>query len=170
MLGERARPTARLAGQPARNSSTPEPCLVSLGVPSTAAPPGGPHALSPLSTHDTKRSEDVRARINVLSEMPREWGEAVARWRKLNEPHRRTVEDLVAPDANEEYLLYQTLVGAWPLEPYTEAAPFRHEGRGHPQGLWPRRTVIPTDRFGRSSAWPARSRSPLLPGRLSPPT
>jgi (1->4)-alpha-D-glucan 1-alpha-D-glucosylmutase len=77
-----------------------------------------PFALSALSTHDTKRSEDVRARLNVLSEMPDEWTAAAARWRELNAPHRVQVEDLVVPDANEEYLLYQTLVGAWPLEPY----------------------------------------------------
>jgi (1->4)-alpha-D-glucan 1-alpha-D-glucosylmutase len=79
-----------------------------------------PYALSSLSTHDTKRSEDVRARINVLSEMAEGWWAAVDRWSRLNEPHRRTRgdEDQPIPDANEEYLLYQTLVGAWPLEPY----------------------------------------------------
>jgi (1->4)-alpha-D-glucan 1-alpha-D-glucosylmutase len=77
-----------------------------------------PWSLSPLSTHDTKRSEDVRARLNVLSECPGEWGEALARWGRLNETHRRQVEDLTVPDANEEYLLYQTLLGAWPLEPH----------------------------------------------------
>src|SRR5262249_48296995 len=78
------------------------------------------------STHDTKRSEDVRARLNVLSEIPDEWQAAVARWGLLNAHHRIPVEDLLAPDANEEYLLYQTLVGAWPLEPYTpeESAAF----------------------------------------------
>ncbi len=74
-----------------------------------------PYSLSPLSTHDTKRSEDVRARINVLSEMPEEWKSAVERWSRLNEAHRLAVEDLTVPDANEEYLLYQTLIGAWPL-------------------------------------------------------
>jgi (1->4)-alpha-D-glucan 1-alpha-D-glucosylmutase len=74
-----------------------------------------PHALSPLSTHDTKGSEDVRARLNVLSEIPAEWAARVRRWSKLNEPHRRRVEDLTVPDPNEEYLLYQTLIGAWPL-------------------------------------------------------
>jgi (1->4)-alpha-D-glucan 1-alpha-D-glucosylmutase len=76
-----------------------------------------PFALSPLSTHDTKRSEDVRARISVLSEIPGEWRAAVERWSRMNVPHRRQLEDGLAPDANEEYLLYQTLVGAWPLEP-----------------------------------------------------
>jgi (1->4)-alpha-D-glucan 1-alpha-D-glucosylmutase len=73
-----------------------------------------PRALSPLSTHDTKRSEDVRARINVLSEMPAEWGAAVARWAALNANHRVEVDGAPAPDPNEEYLIYQTLVGAWP--------------------------------------------------------
>ena len=78
-----------------------------------------PYAMSALSTHDTKRSEDVRARLNVLSEIPGEWAEAVLRWRGQNAPHRRRLEDgLTAPRANDEYLIYQTLVGAWPLEPY----------------------------------------------------
>jgi (1->4)-alpha-D-glucan 1-alpha-D-glucosylmutase len=76
-----------------------------------------PYSLSPLSTHDTKRSEDVRARINVLSEMPEAWESCLRRWSRLNEAHRITVEDMTIPDANEEYLLYQTLAGAWPLEP-----------------------------------------------------
>ena len=74
-----------------------------------------PYALSALSTHDTKRSEDVRARINVLSEIPDEWRQCVERWGRLNEPHKQDVAGLAAPDRNEEYLLYQTLVGAWPL-------------------------------------------------------
>jgi (1->4)-alpha-D-glucan 1-alpha-D-glucosylmutase len=79
-----------------------------------------PYALSPLSTHDTKRSEDVRARINVLSELVEDWWAGVDRWSRLNEPHRktRTDEDQAIPDANEEYFLYQTLVGAWPPGPY----------------------------------------------------
>ena len=74
-----------------------------------------PLSLSPLSTHDTKRSEDVRARINVLSELPEDWNAATKRWGRMNDPHRQQVEDRQVPDANEEYLLYQTLVGAWPL-------------------------------------------------------
>ncbi len=84
-----------------------------------------PYAMSPLSTHDTKRSEDVRARINVLSELAREWREAVASWSQLNEPHRQKVDDLEAPDPNEEYLLYQTLIGAWPLD---KSTPEEHAG------------------------------------------
>jgi len=75
-----------------------------------------PYALSPLSTHDTKRSEDVRARINVLSEMPEAWNSRIEQWSRINRAHKIRVDDLMVPDANEEYLLYQTLVGAWPLE------------------------------------------------------
>jgi (1->4)-alpha-D-glucan 1-alpha-D-glucosylmutase len=73
-----------------------------------------PHALSPLSTHDTKRSEDVRARINVLSEMPAQWREHVTRWQEMNAKFRTSpAHDNVAPSVNDEYLLYQTLIGAW---------------------------------------------------------
>ncbi len=77
-----------------------------------------PHALNATSTHDTKRSEDVRARIDVLSEIPDLWDQAALRWRELNAPLRPVPEEedaLPVPDANDEYLLYQTLVGAWPL-------------------------------------------------------
>jgi (1->4)-alpha-D-glucan 1-alpha-D-glucosylmutase len=63
------------------------------------------------STHDTKRSEDVRARLAVLSEMPDAWERAVRRWARINRRHRRGG----LPDGNAEYLLYQTLVGAWPI-------------------------------------------------------
>lgn len=71
-----------------------------------------PLAMLGTSTHDTKRSEDVRARLCVLSEVPREWRAAVERWRDLNAPRKRSG----FPDANSEYLLYQTLVGAWPID------------------------------------------------------
>jgi (1->4)-alpha-D-glucan 1-alpha-D-glucosylmutase len=76
-----------------------------------------PHTLNATSTHDTKRGEDTRARINTLSEMPEEWNRALHRWRELNRARKGTVDGARAPDANEEYLLYQTLVGAWPLAP-----------------------------------------------------
>lgn len=75
-----------------------------------------PFAMSATSTHDTKRSEDVRARLNVLSEIPAEWEAQVNIWRGLNSGHKRVVRDQVVPDANDEYFLYQTLVGAFPLE------------------------------------------------------
>jgi (1->4)-alpha-D-glucan 1-alpha-D-glucosylmutase len=75
-----------------------------------------PHALSALSTHDTKRSEDVRARLNVISELPDEWARQVQHWGEINARHRATVGGDEVPSRNEEYLLYQTIVGAWPLE------------------------------------------------------
>jgi (1->4)-alpha-D-glucan 1-alpha-D-glucosylmutase len=75
-----------------------------------------PHAMVTTSTHDTKRSEDVRARLNVLSEIPSEWSAKVSSWRRLNAAHKTTLADgRTVPSPNEEYLLYQTLVGAWPL-------------------------------------------------------
>lgn len=76
-----------------------------------------PYALSCLSTHDTKRSEDVRARLLVLSEIPDRWAQAVTRWQTLTEPLRPQVADRPAPTAGDCYLLYQTLIGAWPHEP-----------------------------------------------------
>jgi (1->4)-alpha-D-glucan 1-alpha-D-glucosylmutase len=75
-----------------------------------------PHGLSATSTHDTKRGEDVRARINVLSEIPREWRGRVSRWQRLNKRHRTVVDGVPVPEPNEEYLMYQTLVGAWPID------------------------------------------------------
>ncbi|MDQ4024221.1 MAG: malto-oligosyltrehalose synthase, partial [Actinomycetota bacterium] len=71
-----------------------------------------PLGMLATSTHDTKRSEDVRARIDLLSEIPARWAETVMRWRDLNDRHRGGG----VPDRNAEYLLYQTLVGAWPIE------------------------------------------------------
>jgi (1->4)-alpha-D-glucan 1-alpha-D-glucosylmutase len=76
-----------------------------------------PHSLLATSTHDTKRGEDVRARLNVLSELAGEWQAALARWGRLNSSKKAVVEDTPAPDRNDEYLLYQTLLGAWPAEP-----------------------------------------------------
>ena len=89
------------------------------------------------STHDTKRSEDVRARLAAISEIPDLWRRAVQRFRTANRKHKRDVEGEQAPDANEEYLIYQTLAGAWPLDgTITE---FRHphsgvHGQGHQGG------------------------------------
>jgi (1->4)-alpha-D-glucan 1-alpha-D-glucosylmutase len=80
-----------------------------------------PHAMLSTSTHDTKRSEDVRARINVLSEVPGEWHEEIEHWRELNAPLRREIDGEHAPSPNDEYLLYQTLLGAWPLGEWDEA-------------------------------------------------
>jgi (1->4)-alpha-D-glucan 1-alpha-D-glucosylmutase len=74
-----------------------------------------PHGLNATSTHDTKRSEDVRTRIHVLSEIPDAWEACLRRWSALNESKKRLVSGLAVPDRNQEYLLYQTLIGAWPL-------------------------------------------------------
>jgi len=75
-----------------------------------------PRTLLTLTTHDTKRSADVRARLDVLSEMADDWEERVYRWRRWNRPHRAMARGQRLPDANTEYLVYQTVVGAWPLE------------------------------------------------------
>ncbi len=75
-----------------------------------------PHNLLATSTHDSKRSEDVRARIDVLSEIPGQWRLGLRRWTRFNRSRKTLVEDRPAPDRNDEYLLYQTLAGSWPLE------------------------------------------------------
>ncbi len=80
-----------------------------------------PGSLSTTSTHDTKRSEDVRARISVLSEVPVEWRARLWRWHRLNRRHRGTVDGQPAPGRQEEYFLYQALIGAWPIEPASDA-------------------------------------------------
>lgn len=74
-----------------------------------------PLAILATSTHDTKRSEDVRARINVLSEIPELWREGLMRWSRQNRRIKLVVDGRARPSRNEEYLLYQTLVGTWPF-------------------------------------------------------
>lgn len=108
--------------------------------------------LSPLSTHDTKRSADVRARINVLSEIPEEWGRRLQDWATLNRSLKTETDDgVLAPDENDEYLIYQTLVGAWPdekQEPSKERTKFTermqaylqkaiHEAKAHSSWISP---------------------------------
>ena len=78
-----------------------------------------PHSLLASSTHDTKRSEDVRARINTLSEMPGEWEQMLSTWSQINRTHKTPEGEELIPYANEEYLLYQTLIGSWPIDPMT---------------------------------------------------
>lgn len=80
-----------------------------------------PHALSATATHDSKRGEDVRARINALSGIPENWRKAIISWSRLNKRRRKIVDGQPVPDRNEEYLLYQTLVGAWPAGEMNEA-------------------------------------------------
>jgi (1->4)-alpha-D-glucan 1-alpha-D-glucosylmutase len=86
--------------------------------------------MTALSTHDTKRSEDVRARLAVISEVPDDWADAVRRWSAAAQRHRSPA----GPDRNAEYLIWQTLVGAWPISAeralqYTEKA--THEAKQH---------------------------------------
>jgi len=76
-----------------------------------------PHAMLAGSTHDSKRSEDVRARINVISEFPDEWRTLINRLARINRAKKRMVDGEPAPSRNDEYLLYQTLVGTWPDGP-----------------------------------------------------
>lgn len=73
-------------------------------------------SLLATTTHDTKRSADVRARLAVLSELPDAWAEALRSWAAANRRHKRRVAGRLLPDRNTESLLYQTLVGVWPLE------------------------------------------------------
>ncbi len=74
-----------------------------------------PYTLNATATHDTKRGEDVRARLNVLSEIPQEWTRQVRNWNRSNRGLKKSVKRKKVPDKNDELFLYQTLVGAWPL-------------------------------------------------------
>jgi (1->4)-alpha-D-glucan 1-alpha-D-glucosylmutase len=80
-----------------------------------------PHGMTATATHDTKRGEDARARLLALAELPGEWASAVSRWKILNAPHLVLQDDLRAPSAPAEYMLYQTLLAAWPLEQRDDA-------------------------------------------------
>ncbi len=97
-----------VGGDPGRFGISPakfhEDCLETQRLWSTS--------MTTTTTHDTKRSEDVRARISLLSEIPEKWGEAVEQWSEHNRRHK--TDD--RPDRNAEYLLYQILVGAWPID------------------------------------------------------
>jgi (1->4)-alpha-D-glucan 1-alpha-D-glucosylmutase len=84
-----------------------------------------PNGLSASATHDTKRGEDTRARLLVLSEMAQPWAQTVERWRELNHAQRKEVGGLVVPAPREELLLYQTLVAAWPPGETTPSESFR---------------------------------------------
>ena len=120
-----------------------------------------PHGLSATSTHDTKRGEDVRARINVLSEIPDEWRRRVTLWQKLNRKHRTVVEAQPTPGANTEYLIYQTLVGAWPIGVERLCAYLSkavHEAKSHTSWVNPNvRYNEAIARFGEAILDPARS-------------
>jgi (1->4)-alpha-D-glucan 1-alpha-D-glucosylmutase len=84
-----------------------------------------PLELLATTTHDTKRAEDARARINVLSEMPEEWRKNVSNWMRINRRNRVRIHGDWVPDRNDEYLFYQALVGAWPAESLEASVPER---------------------------------------------
>ncbi len=88
-----------------------------------------PHTLLATATHDTKRGEDARTRIAAISELAVEWRRDVLRWTKENEKFKTQVEGQLAPSPNEEYLIYQTLLGVWPSEPLTDEARSEFIGR-----------------------------------------
>jgi (1->4)-alpha-D-glucan 1-alpha-D-glucosylmutase len=92
-----------------------------------------PATLLATSTHDTKRSEDVRARMLAISEIPELWRRSLQRWRTVNRRWKKDVNESEAPDANEEYLLYQTLLGTWPVA--ANGAPVESAGEEYIQRI-----------------------------------
>ena len=91
-----------------------------------------PHTMLATSTHDNKRSEDVRARIAVISELPAAWRVAVRRWTRMNRSRRKALPEGIAPSPSDEYLLYQTLVGSFPADVASGSlAPYRERVRDY---------------------------------------
>jgi (1->4)-alpha-D-glucan 1-alpha-D-glucosylmutase len=82
-----------------------------------------PDSMLTTSTHDTKRSQDVRARMVAISELAETWRKSLQRWRSANKRWKTRLDDAEAPDRNEEYLLYQTLLGTWPVDHAGRASP-----------------------------------------------
>ncbi|HLN44943.1 MAG TPA: malto-oligosyltrehalose synthase [Candidatus Sulfotelmatobacter sp.] len=75
-----------------------------------------PFSINATATHDTKRGEDVRARLNILSEIPNEFGQRIKKWTELNTTKKKRIRDNMAPSKNEEYYLYQMLLGTYPFD------------------------------------------------------
>jgi (1->4)-alpha-D-glucan 1-alpha-D-glucosylmutase len=88
-----------------------------------------PHSLLATATHDSKRGEDVRTRIDVLSEVPEQWQKSLVKWSRLNKRKKTMVDGQAAPGRNDEYLLYQTLVGSWPLEEVSDPVSAEYRAR-----------------------------------------
>ncbi len=74
-----------------------------------------PHSMNATSTHDTKRGEHIRSRLNVLSEIPQEWGQTLYRWGSINKDLKKNIGGKMAPSKNDEYLFYQTILGTYPF-------------------------------------------------------
>jgi len=108
-----------VGGDPSRFATSPS-AFHALNVHRLAEWPGG---LSTTATHDTKRGEDARIRINVISELTDEWKTRLARWSRWNSRKRTAVNETECPDTREEYLLYQTLLGAWPFGGHDDTPP-----------------------------------------------
>ena len=90
-----------------------------------------PNTLNTTSTHDSKRSEDVDARINILAEMPQEWNAHFGRWQELNGPKKRKINKEPAPETNMDEIIYQSLIGSWPTDDdEKELASFRERFKG----------------------------------------
>lgn len=87
-----------------------------------------PTEMITTATHDTKRGEDARMRIHVISEAPEPWRLAVSEWMRINSRHRSEISGVQSPDRNDEYLFYQALVGMWPAEPVDAPVPERAPG------------------------------------------
>jgi (1->4)-alpha-D-glucan 1-alpha-D-glucosylmutase len=104
-----------VGGEPGRGSDF-DP-VAELHARNTRIAADWPHTMNATSTHDTKRSEDVRARISVLSEMPEVWARELRKWSRVN----AGLKTSSTPDANEELHIYQTLLGVWPLDASEEA-------------------------------------------------
>jgi (1->4)-alpha-D-glucan 1-alpha-D-glucosylmutase len=109
-----------VGGNPARFGSAPEEFHEGNRVRAER----WPLELVASATHDTKRGEDARARLNILSEIPQTWRRLIGEWRRNNAVHRTAVDREFAPDRNDEYLFYQTIVGAWPAEIVDQEVPY----------------------------------------------
>jgi len=79
------------------------------------------HTMNTTATHDTKRGEDARARINVLTGLPNDWAKQMSQWQEINQKHKAIGHSGWIPDANDEYFIYQSLVGTYPLHISPEA-------------------------------------------------
>ena len=101
-----------------------------------------PHAMISTATHDSKRGEDVRARIDVLSEMPDAWQKALVKWSRLNSKKGVVLDGQTVPTRNEEYLLYQTLLGAWPFGEMDQAGFHDLHDSATGMATWPAQTLV----------------------------
>jgi (1->4)-alpha-D-glucan 1-alpha-D-glucosylmutase len=107
-----------VGGDPGRFGSTPE----AFHAGNAERLRDWPYAMIATATHDTKRGEDARGRLDALSEMPQAWTEALDLWREVAKPHLATIEGSEAPDANDRYMLLQALLEAWPMELLEDAS------------------------------------------------